>query len=246
MSNRRPPSAETIQSAEQRVREYLATVAVRSNEAQKPRSKRKGFGRSIALPARSPETDALFFEIGFPYPSGRYVALEHFKNQSDYEQDRILRQLVNHAQTDARIWDATMDLYDELATGSSPKRATQSMLFASFRAKPRPNESLGPNDHARNALILNLLHILRAEFNLTVVQNSATKGDNDACGIVVRVINEEWQKDEKAEDSTYLMNVSRDTVRNVWERHRTLARKMAENDARIRAEIAAGRPETEG
>lgn len=227
---------ETVESAEQRVRTYLAKRAGRLAEAEVPRSEREPFGVNIELRRGSPEIDALFWEIGFPYPSGPDVAFQHFIDQLPVEQERVLSQLVQYSSDFAPVYDATQWLFNETALSGRLTQPFMSVLFRELLATVRPDDPHG-SDAQQNALVLNLIQILRSEFGLTAAANSATVEanerlglpDNDACGIVVRVLNDEFPKiDATAEHGARpALNMSHGGVRNVWQRHRTLSKKMA-------------------
>ncbi|GHH05677.1 hypothetical protein [Pseudodonghicola xiamenensis] len=229
-------SPETVEAAEQRVRTYLAKRAGRPAEAEVPRSEREPFGAHIELRRGSPEIDALFSEIGFPFPSGPNVAFQHFIEQSSVEQERILLQLVKHSREIARVHDAATWLYDEVALSCRLTQPFMSVLFRTLRQTDRPDDAHGM-DAERNALILNLIDILRVEFGLSAVASRATVEanerlglpDNDACGIVVRVLNEEFPKIGPRHEGGErpALNLSHGSARNVWERHRKLSKKMA-------------------
>ncbi|MBN8185979.1 hypothetical protein JF540_04710 [Salipiger thiooxidans] len=232
--SRVPP--ETVEAAEQRVRAYLAKRAGRPAEAEVPRSEREPFGANIKLRRGSPEIDALFWEIGFPFPSGPDVAFQHFIDQSPVEQERILLQLVKHSRDFARVYDATQWLYNETALSGRLTQPFMSALFRELLATVRPDDPHG-SDAEQNALILNLIQILRSEFGLAAAANSATVDankqhglpDNDACGIVARVLNDEFPKIGPRHEGGErpALNLSHGSARNVWQRHRRLSKKMA-------------------
>ena len=223
MSRPNPPLVEVM---EKRAQEYLATVA----------------GRVFST--RSPEVDAELTHLGFPYTIGPDIASQQFIDQPPDKQELILTRLVEGARMNPQFHDAATFLYNEVALSGRLNQPFMSRLFRDLANTVRPDEKKGPNDAERNALILSLMNILTAEFGIAAIFNSAKAArndsdkapNNDACGIVLRVMNKQFPK----------LNLTRDGVRIVWESHRKLVKDMAEDDARIRAEIAAGRPETEG
>ncbi len=222
MSRPNPPPVEVM---EQRARDYLATVA----------------GRDFS--PRFPELDAAFTEIGFPYSMGQNIAFQHFIDQSPDDQELILTRLVEGAQTVPQFYDAATFLYNEVALSGRLNQPFMSRIFRDLVNTARPDEKKGPNDAERNSLILSLMNILTSDFGIAAVFNKAkfennrrnAKPNNDAASIVVRVLNKQFPA----------LSLSWDGVRVVWESHRKLAKKMAEDEYLARAPLAAS-PEAEG
>lgn len=271
MSNRRPPSAETIRAAEQRVREFLRDLAGQSVEQKRIRDmdsavfkqnsppEIKGmeaenywetFGQayweatllahkastdlaasiryddradiSSGEPKRldahfnidpfSVEATAIFYEIGFWYPHGRYAAFQRFFESSESEKLQVLNNLVTQSAVHQSIYDATLDLRREIeATGQMDRTSRLSALLIDFDGITRPKRGRGrsSDDNARrDALLLSLVHIVASEFDVSIEQNSATGGENDAFGIVSRVLNQEFRG----------LNMTWKTIQKVWER----------------------------
>jgi len=225
VSNRRPPSAETIRAAEQRAREYLASVA----------------GRDFS--PRFHEVDAAFTRIGFPFALGPDIAFQQFIDQSPDKQELILTRLVEGAKENPQFHDAATFLYNEVALSRRLTQPFMSRLFRDLVNTVRPDEKKGPNESERNALVLNLMNILTAEFGIAAIFNSAKAAqndndrtpNNDACGIVLRAMNKQFP----------ILNLTRDGVRVVWESHRKMAKEMAEAERLARAPLASS-PEAEG
>ncbi len=155
----------------------------------------------------------------------------------------ILTRLVEGARTVPQFHDAATFLYNELALSGRLNQPFMSRLFRGLVNTVRPDEKKGPNDAERNALILSLMNILTAEFGIAAIFNSAKAArndsdktpNNDACGIVLRVMNKQFPK----------LNLTRDGVRIVWESHRKLVKDMPRTML-VSGGNAAGRPETEG
>ncbi|WP_170459635.1 hypothetical protein [Ruegeria arenilitoris] len=219
------PTAETVKAADQRVRAFLADLAGRRSEALTPLSEREPFGAQIQLRRGSPETDALFTQIGFPYPSSPDVAFQNFIDQSPMAQERVLLQLVQFSREIASIYDATKWLYNEVALSGRLNQLFMSVLFRELLAIDRPDDAHG-SESGRNALILNLIDILRAEYGLAAIsgpsaierKKRAGEPINDACEVLVRVLNDEFPQ----------LNLSRSGVRNLWNRHRKQQKEMSE------------------
>ena len=156
------PNAETVRVAEQKVRSHLANLAGRDAEALTPRSERQPFGANIHLKRGSPDVDALFTEIGFPYPTDRERTFRAFIEMPDWEQDRCLTQLVKHSKKHAQFHDMTMWLYHEVALSGRLTQPFMSTLFREAVAMDRPDEPRG-SEAGRNALILNLIEVLTSD-----------------------------------------------------------------------------------
>lgn len=280
MSNRRPPTEETVKAAEQRVRGFLRDLARQSVEQKRVRDmdsavfkqnrppEIKGmeaekywetFGQacweatllahrastdlsaSIRYESRadtssggsdrldayfntdpfSAEAAAIFYEIGFWYPHGRLVALQRFFESSEAERLKVLEKLLAQSAIHQAIYDATLDLKREIdATNRMEKSPRLSSLLIDFDNVIRPERKRGRSvdDNARrNPLLLNLVHIVTSEFDVSTEQNAATDGENDAFGIVSRVLNQEFRG----------LNMTWKTIQKVWSNHQAQVKKMA-------------------
>ena len=208
------PTAETVKAAEQRVRAYLAKRAGRTGDAEVARLEREPFGKQAPLDHRySAEAYALFYEIGFWYPHGRDYAVQQFVEATADQQVFILSALVKHSQKHKIIYDATDTLLSEFGSGrhhnSNPRLA---VIWSEFSSNvSRPQKKRGPDPTkltGRNALILSIMQVLKVEFpTLSIVENSATQSESDACSIVERILNDEFPN----------LNLAKGAVRNVWE-----------------------------
>lgn len=297
MSNRRPPTEETVKAAEQRVRGFLRDLARQSVEQKRVRDmdsavfkqnrppEIKGMeaekyweaysqayweatllahkassdldasirpesgtdlsgGGSDRLDACfntdpfSVEAAAIFYEIGFWYPHGRLVALQRFFESSEAERLKVLEKLLAQSAIHQAIYDATLDLKREIdATNRMVKSPRLSSLLIDFDNVIRPERKRGRSvdDNARrNALLLNLVHIVTSEFDVSTEQNAATDGENDAFGIVSRVLNQEFRG----------LNMTWKTIQKVWSKHQVQVKKMAK-EAHEQALLDNGNPTVE-
>lgn len=218
--------------AEQQVRGFLAKIAGRAGEASLPRSERDSFGKHISFVDRHPEDDALFTQIGYPWHGTNEVAcFLSFTGRSQHDQLQILERLLLESKIKPAFYKATSDLLDRLVESGQLNQTAFAQIYSRFRRLPDPPKKTGPNNSERNTLIITLMNILRAEYGLPAVRNSASDQDGDACGIIVRVLNDEFPAiicGEKNEGRPAL-NLSRDAVRIVWERHRKRLKDLSQS-----------------